>query len=45
LLHALRRNRFEADLAEELESHRAMKQPALEREGFERRESASPSAR
>jgi putative ABC transport system permease protein len=37
LLHALKRNRFEADLAEELEFHRAMKQRDYEHEGLDGR--------
>jgi hypothetical protein len=36
--HAIRRRRFEADLAEEIEFHRAMKQRELEEGGLEPRE-------
>jgi hypothetical protein len=45
LLHALQRNRFDADLAEELEFHRAMKQRAFEREGLEAREAGYAARR
>ena len=40
LMHALRRDRFEADLAEELEFHRAMKERDFDQAGVEPREAA-----
>src|SRR5688572_32924431 len=34
LLHLLRRSRHDADLREEIETHRALRQAALERDGL-----------
>jgi putative ABC transport system permease protein len=45
LLHALKRDRFEADLAEELEFHRAMKQRDFEDAGLGRREAGYAARR
>ncbi len=45
LLHALKGKRFEADLAEELEFHRAMKQQEFEHEGLDRREAGYAARR
>jgi putative ABC transport system permease protein len=45
LSHALRGDRFESDLAEELEFHRAMKERELEEAGLERREAGYAARR
>ena len=45
LLHALKRDRFEADLAEELEFHRAMKQKDFEHQGLKEREAGYAACR
>ena len=45
LRHALKRDRFEADLAEELEFHRAMKQRDFEDAGLETREAGYAARR
>jgi putative ABC transport system permease protein len=45
LVHALKRDRFEADLAEELEFHRAMKQRDFEDAGLGRREAGYAARR
>ena len=45
LLHALKRDRFEADLTEELEFHRAMTQRDFEDAGLERREAGYAARR
>jgi len=45
LLHALKRDRFEADLAEELEFHRAMKQKDFEHQGLKEREAGYAARR
>jgi len=45
LWHALRRRRFDADLAEELEFHRARKQEVLERAGLTPADAAAASRR
>ena len=45
LLHAVKRDRFEADLAEELEFHRAMKQRDFEDAGMDAGEAAYAARR
>jgi len=45
LRHAVKRGRFEADLAEELEFHQAMKQRELESQGLERRDAGHAARR
>ncbi|MGH9162805.1 MAG: ABC transporter permease [Vicinamibacteraceae bacterium] len=45
LLHLLRRSRHDADLREEIETHRALRQAALERDGLDSGEAASASQR
>ena len=45
LLRALKRDRFEADLAEELEFHRAMKQREFEHEGLDGRDAGYAARR
>jgi putative ABC transport system permease protein len=43
LLYFLRRSRYDADLREEIETHRALRQAALERDGLEPRAAARAS--
>jgi predicted permease len=43
--HLIRRRRFEADLAEEMEFHRAMKQQELEEQGIETTQAAAAARR
>ena len=45
LLHLLRRSRHDADLREEIETHRALRQAALERNGLDTDEAARASQR
>src|SRR5688500_258654 len=45
LLHFLRRSRYEIDLREEMETHRALRQAALERDGLEPADAALASRR
>src|SRR3954464_7518713 len=45
LLHVLRRSRHDADLREEIETHRALRQAALERDGDDSMDAASASQR
>ena len=45
LLYRLRRSRHDADLREEIETHRALRQAALEREGLDSDAAASASRR
>jgi putative ABC transport system permease protein len=45
LLHMFRRSRHDADLREEMETHRALRQAALEREGLEPGEAERASRR
>ena len=45
LAHFLRRSRYDAELREEIETHRALRQDALEREGLAPDEAAHVSAR
>ena len=45
LLHLLRRSRHDADLREEIETHRALRQAALERDGLDSDEAAWASQR
>jgi len=45
LLHLLRRSRHEADLREEMETHRSLRQEKLEREGAPESDAASASRR
>ena len=45
LLHLLRRSRHDADLREEIEAHRALRQDALERDGLAPEEAAYASRR
>jgi putative ABC transport system permease protein len=45
LLYVLRRSRFDADLREEIETHRALRQDALERDGLRPEDAARESHR
>ena len=45
VLHLLRRSRHDADLREEMETHRALRQAALERDGLDAGEAARASRR
>jgi putative ABC transport system permease protein len=45
LLHLLRRSRHDADLREEIETHRALRQAALERDGLDSDDAAQASQR
>ena len=45
LLHFLRRSRHDADLREEIETHRALRQAALERDGLGSADAAWASQR
>ena len=45
LLYFFRRSRYESDLLEEIETHRALRQAALERDGLEPEEAAHASRR